>query len=81
MYFAKNIKKELFFKKICKNKYNKNIATFSSYSLSKKRLLLLIPENTGDKVFSVHKTKMLSEYREKKYKLFQKLNISNVSIF
>ena len=32
---------------------------------NKERLLLLIPENKGDRVFTVHKTKMLTEYRGK----------------
>ena len=31
----------------------------------KEKLLLLIPENTGDRVLSVFKTKMPTEYREK----------------
>ena len=43
-------------------------------------LLLLIPENTGDRAASVRKTKMPTKYK-KRYKAFQELNISNVSIF
>ena len=31
----------------------------------KEKLLLLIPENIGDRVLSVFKTKMPTEYREK----------------
>ena len=44
-------------------------------------LLLLIPENTGDRAASVRKTKMPTKYKKKRYKVFQELNISNVSIF
>ena len=36
-----------------------------SFKQNKKKLLLLIPENTGDKAFSVHKTKMPTECTEK----------------
>ena len=38
-------------------------------------------ENLGDRVLSVCKTKIPTEYRKKRYKVFQELNISNVSIF
>ena len=34
-------------------------------------LLLLIPENTCDRVFSVRKTKIPSEYREKDARCFK----------
>ena len=40
---------------------------------------MLIPENTGDRVFSVRKTRVPT-VREKRYKVFQELNISYVSI-
>ena len=46
----------------------------------KEKLLLLISENIGDVVLSVCKTKIPTEYREKRYKVFQELNISNESI-
>ena len=36
------------------------------FKQNKKRLLLLIPENTADTVFIVRKTKMLTEYKRKK---------------
>ena len=49
--------------------------------LKKEKLLLLIPENMGDSVLSACKTKIPTEYREKRYKVFQELNISNASIF
>ena len=39
-----------------------------------------IPENIGDRAFSVRKTRIPTEYREKGI-VFQELNISNVSIF
>ena len=42
-----------------------------SFKENKKRLLSLIPENIGDGVFIVHKTKMLTEYKRKRYKVFQ----------
>ena len=42
-----------------------------SFKQNKKRLLLLIPENIGDVVFIVRKTKMLTEYKIKRYKVFQ----------
>ena len=35
------------------------------FKQNKKRLLLLIPENTADRVFIVRKTKMLTEYKRK----------------
>ena len=47
----------------------------------KKRLFLSITEKIGDRAFSVRKTRIQNEYIEKKYKVFQELNISNVSIF
>ena len=47
----------------------------------KKRLFLSITENIGDRAFSVRKTRIQNEYIEKTYKVFQELNISNVSIF
>ena len=49
--------------------------------LKKEKLLLLIPENMGDRVLSACKTKIPTEYREKRYKVFQELNICNASIF
>ena len=49
-------------------KTNKNIAL---YPLSKKKALLLVPENTADRVFSVHKTKIPTEYRKKYIKCFK----------
>ena len=52
-----------------------------SFKQNKKRLLLLIPENIGDRVFIVPKTKMITEYKRKRYKVFQELHISNVQIF
>ena len=52
-------------------KTNKNIATFSLYPLSKKKALLLVPENTADRVFTVHKTKIPTEYRKKYIKCFK----------
>ena len=43
---------------------------FISFKQNKKRLLL-IPENTGEKAFSVHKTRMPTEYREKCIRCFK----------
>ena len=40
-------------------------------SFKKKRLLLLITENTSDRVFSVRKTKMPTKYREKDIRCFK----------
>ena len=45
----------------------------------KEKLLLLIPENIGDRVLSVCKTKIPTEYREKGIIGFK--NISNVYFF
>ena len=42
---------------------------------------MLIPENTADTVFSVRKTRIPTEYRKKRCKMFQELSSSNVSIF
>ena len=47
----------------------------------KEKLLLLIPENPGNRVVSVCKSKIPTKYREKRYKMFQELNISNISFF
>ena len=72
------------FFKSCTNKHDKNITTFSLFiyfKQNKKRLFLLIPENIGDRVSIVCKKKMLTEYKRKRYKVFQELNISNISIF
>ena len=44
-------------------------------------MLLLVPENVGDRVLSVWKTKIPTEYREEGTMVFQKLDISNVSLF
>ena len=38
---------------------------------NKKGLLLLIPENTGDRAFTVYKTKMPTQYREKGIRCFK----------
>ena len=46
----------------------------------KEKLLLLIPENTGDRKLSVYKTIKYLLNIEKRYKVFQELNISNVPI-
>ena len=37
----------------------------------KDMLLLLIPENTSDRVLSVHKTKIPTEYRKKDIRCFK----------
>ena len=42
-----------------------------SFKQNNKRLLLLIPENTGDRVWSVRKTKMTTEYGEKDVRYFK----------
>ena len=71
-----------FFKKLYKQTLQKYYNIFSmSFKQNQKRFLFLIPENIGDRVFIVHKTKMLTEYIRKRYKVFQELNLSNVSIF
>ena len=45
---------------------------FYLYLLSQKsKLRLLIPENTGERVFSVCKTKIPTEYREKDIRYFK----------
>ena len=55
---------------------------FISLKQNKKWLLLLIPENIGDRVFIDRKTKIPTVYREKGInKVFQNLTISSVSIF
>ena len=68
LYFVKSIPKtislinNIFFKAI----KAKMLKIFSvSFEQNKKRLLLLIPENTGDRAFSVCKTRIPTEYREK----------------
>ena len=42
-----------------------------SFKQNKKRLLLLIPENTSDKAFSKGKTRIPTEYREKGIRCFK----------
>ena len=71
----------LFKKKLYKQTWQKYYNIFSvSFKQNKKSLLLLIPENIGDRLFIVCETKMLPEFKKKSYKVFQELNISNVSI-
>ena len=47
----------------------------------KEKLLLLIPEDKGDRKLSVQNYKIPTEYREKGIRCFQELDLSNVSIF
>ena len=56
---AKNFKKKNFLKKLWKQTQNK------LEKQEKEKLLLLIPENIGDRVFNVCKTKIPTEYRGK----------------
>ena len=71
---ARNIQKEIF--SVLKLQEKKNNTTkilhfFISFKKNKKRLLLLIPENTIDRAFSARKSKMPTEYREKGIKRFK----------
>ena len=56
---AKNLKKKYFLKKLWKQTQKK------LEKQEKEKLLLLIPENIGDRVFNVCKTKIPTEYRGK----------------
>ena len=56
---AKNFKKKYFLKKLWKQTQKK------LEKQEKEKLLLLIPENIGDRVFNVCKTKIPTEYRGK----------------
>ena len=70
----KIFKNNYFLKKLYKKTWQKYYNIFSvSFKQNKKRLLLslLIPQNKGDRVFIVLKTKMLSEYRGKGIKYFK----------
>ena len=69
----KIFKKNIFFKKSCTNKHEKKYCSIFSMSFkqNKKRLLLLIPQNKGDRVFIVLKTKMLTKYRGKGIRYFK----------
>ena len=51
----------------CKNKHKKRKVE----KTEKEKLLLLIHENIGDRVLSVFKTKMPTEYREKGIRCFK----------
>ena len=78
----KIFKNKYFFLKLYKQTWQKYYNILStSFKQNKKRLLLLIPENIGDRLFIVPKTNMLTESKRKRYKVFQELDISNVSIF
>ena len=63
--------------KIFKNKYfvfkvvKTNTKKEKLEKPKKKNLLLLIPENRGDRVLSVCKTKIPTEYREKGIRCFK----------
>ena len=56
---AKNLKKKYFLKKLWKQTQKR------LEKQEKEKLLLLIPENIGDRVFNVCKTKIPTEYRGK----------------
>ena len=60
----KKLKINIFFFKIVKT--NSNIE-----NPKKENLLLLIPENIGDRVLSVFKTRIPTEYREKGISCFK----------
>ena len=64
--------------KIFKNSFKKAVQTWQKYYIfsvsfkqNKKKLLLLIPEKKGDRVFIVHNTKLLTEYRGQGKKYFK----------
>ena len=61
----------LFLKMVYRETWQKYYIFSVSFKQNKKRLLLLIPENIGDGVFIVRQTKMLTEYKRKRYKVFQ----------
>ena len=64
--------KNFLFQKLCKQTWQKYYIFTISFKQNKERLLLLIPENMGiTYVFNVHKTKMLTEYREKGIRCFK----------
>ena len=44
---------------------------FISFKQNKKKVAVIIPENTGHRVFSVRKTKVPTEYREKGIRYFK----------
>ena len=62
---AKNLKKKYFLKKLWKQTQKK------LEKQEKEKLLLLIPENIGDRVFNVCKTKIPTEYRGKCIRCFK----------
>ena len=59
------ILKKYFLFQSCKNKQQKYYIFSISFKQNKRRLLLLIPENTSDRAFSKGKTKIPIDYREK----------------
>ena len=61
------MKINLFFLKVVKTNTKKE----SLEKPKKEKLLLLIPENIGDRVLSVCKTKIPTEYREKGIRCFK----------
>ena len=68
----KIFKEKYFLFKAVKTNTTKYYNIFSkSFRKNKKRLLLLMPGNTGDKKFSVCKFKMPTEYREKGIRCFK----------
>ena len=68
----KILKKKKKLKKLYKQTWQKYYNIFSiSFKQNKKRSLLLIPENKGDRMFIVPKTKMLNEYRGKGIRYFK----------
>ena len=61
------LKKNIFFFKVVKTNTKKE----KLEKPKKEKLLLLIPENRGDRVLSVCKTKIPTEYREKGIRLLR----------
>ena len=55
----------------CEKIQQKDYIFFISFKQNKKALLLTIPENTGDRMFSARKTKIPTEYRAKGIRCFK----------
>ena len=66
-------KNEYFLLKAVKTNTTKILQDFlhNLKAKNKKMLLLLMPENEGDRTFSVSKTKMPTEYRKKEIRCFK----------
>ena len=67
----KVLKRNIFFLKAIKTKQKYHNIFPISFKQNKKRLLLLIPENIGDRAFSMRKSRIPTNFREEDMRCFK----------